>query len=121
MAPSRRLWKLAAVGTAGGFFSGLLGVGGGTVIVPLLVLWLGYDERMAAGTSLAAIVAIAAIGAGIQAGYGNLHAAEAALVGVPAVGGVLLGTAAQQRIATPTIALLFAVLLAGVGVKLILG
>ena len=43
-----------------GLFSGLFGVGGGTVIVPLLVLWLGYEEREATGTSLAAIVLIAA-------------------------------------------------------------
>ena len=41
-----------------GLFSGLFGVGGGIVIVPLLVLWLGYDERRATGTSLAAIVVI---------------------------------------------------------------
>src|SRR5712692_6941211 len=51
-----RFLKLAATGTAAGLFSGLLGVGGGTVIVPLLVLWLGYPEHEATGTSLAAIV-----------------------------------------------------------------
>ena len=54
---------LAAIGTAAGLFSGLFGVGGGTVIVPLLVLWLGYGEREATGTSLAAIVFIAAVAA----------------------------------------------------------
>src|SRR5262245_60553624 len=48
----RRVLQLAVVGTAAGAFSGLFGVGGGTVIVPLLVLWHGYDERTATGTSL---------------------------------------------------------------------
>src|SRR3954467_7471585 len=52
--PMHRTLQLAVVGTAAGLFSGLFGVGGGAVIVPLLVLWLGYGERVAAGTSLAA-------------------------------------------------------------------
>jgi uncharacterized membrane protein YfcA len=44
-----------AIGTLAGLFSGLFGVGGGSVIVPLLVLWLDYDERSATATSLAAV------------------------------------------------------------------
>ena len=59
---NRRL-ELLAIGSAAGVFSGLFGVGGGTVMVPLLVLWLGYDERTATGTSLAAIIVISAVGA----------------------------------------------------------
>ena len=42
---------MAAIGTAAGLFSGLFGVGGGVVIVPLLVLWLHYGEREATGTA----------------------------------------------------------------------
>ena len=52
---SPRLLRLAVIATAAGAFSGLFGVGGGTVMVPLLMLWLGYGEREATGTSLAAI------------------------------------------------------------------
>src|SRR5436190_24193249 len=62
-----RTSKLAVIGTAAGLFSGLFGVGGGTVIVPLLVLWFGYGEREATGTSLAAIGIIAAGGAAVSA------------------------------------------------------
>ena len=51
-----------AVGLAAGLLSGLFGVGGGTVIVPLLVLILGFDQRLASGTSLAAIVPTASVG-----------------------------------------------------------
>jgi uncharacterized membrane protein YfcA len=47
------LLKLAVIGTVAGFFSGVFGVGGGTVIVPLLVLWMGYEQREAVGTALA--------------------------------------------------------------------
>src|SRR3712207_3551028 len=68
--PRRRPLKLALVGTLAGLFSGLFGIGGGLVIVPLLVLWLGYGEREATGTSLAAIVIIAGVAAAAHAVYG---------------------------------------------------
>jgi uncharacterized membrane protein YfcA len=111
--------KLAAVGTAAGAFSGLFGVGGGTVIVPLLVLWLGYGERLATGTSLAAIVVIAVLAAGAQALYGNVDVLKGLLVGVPAVGGVVAGTALQQRLPQRAVSLLFAALLVVIAVELI--
>jgi len=117
---SARTLKLAATGTAAGLFSGLFGVGGGTVIVPLLMLWLGYGEREATGTSLAAIVVIAAIAAIAQGSYGNVEVTKALLVGIPAVGGALVGTWAQQRIPAEAIGLLFALLLVAVAVDLIL-
>lgn len=94
-----------------GLFSGLFGVGGGTVIVPLLILWLGYHEREATGTSLAAIVIIAGAGVIAQGGYGNVHVGDGLLVGVPALGGVLAGTWLQQRVPMRWISLSFAALL----------
>lgn len=106
-----RLLRLAVIGTAAGFFSGLFGVGGGTVMVPLLILWLGYGEREATGTSLMAIVVIAALGAGLQAIYGNVHPLEALVVGVPAIAGVIAGTALQQRVPERAVAFAFALLL----------
>jgi uncharacterized membrane protein YfcA len=86
-------------------------VGGGTVIVPLLILWLGYGEREATGTSLGAIVVIAAAAALVHGAYGNVHVLDGILVGVPAIGGVLAGTWLQQRISPSTVSRLFAVLL----------
>ena len=117
--PRRRWWILAAIGTAGGIFSGLFGVGGGIVMVPLLILWVGFDERRATGTSLAAIVIIAAVAAGVHAGYGNVDVAKGLLVGIPAVGGVLAGTWLQQRVDVKWISVLFAVLLVAVAVDLV--
>lgn len=115
-----RALKLAAIGTAAGLFSGLFGVGGGTVIVPLLVLWLGYGEHEATGTSLAAIVFIAAFAAAVQGAYGNVQVLDGILIGIPAVGGVLLGTWLQQRLDNRVIALLFASLLVATAVELLL-
>jgi uncharacterized membrane protein YfcA len=108
---SPRLLRVAVIGTAAGFFSGLFGVGGGTVIVPLLIVWFGYGEREATGTSLMAIVLIAAVGVAAQAFYGNVHVLEALVIGVPAIGGVIAGTALQQRVPERAIAGLFSVLL----------
>ena len=118
--PRRRTLTLGAIGTAAGFFSGLFGVGGGVVIVPLLVLWLAYEQREATGTSLAAITVIASAAAGVQALYGNVHLDDGLLLGVPAVAGVVGGTALQQRIPQRTIALLFAALLVVTSVRIAL-
>lgn len=111
--------KLAAIGTAAGLFSGLFGVGGGVVIVPLLVLWLGYGEHEATGTSLAAIAIIAALATATQGAYGNVHVDDGLLVGVPAVGGVLFGTWLQQRLPARAISLMFATLMVAVSIDLL--
>jgi hypothetical protein len=108
---SSRLTRLAVIATVGGAFSGLFGVGGGTVIVPLLILWFGYGEREATGTSLLAIVLIAALAAFSQGTYGNVQVREGVLIGLPALAGVLAGTALQQRIPERAVAGLFALLL----------
>ena len=107
--PTSRTLKLAAIGTAGGAFSGLLGVGGGSVIVPLLIVWLGYGAREATGTSLMAITVIAAVAVTLQAFYGNVDPANA-----------VAGTALQQRIPERAISLLFAGLLVVIAAKLII-
>jgi uncharacterized membrane protein YfcA len=117
---SRRTITLAAIGTLAGLFSGLFGVGGGIVIVPLLVLWLGFGEREATGTSLAAIVVIAGAATAVHGGYGNLHLREGLLVGLPAVAGVVAGTELQRRISTRAISLVFAALLVLTAIDLLL-
>jgi uncharacterized membrane protein YfcA len=118
--PSRRTLALAAIGTLAGLFSGLFGVGGGVVMVPLLVLWLGFDEHKATGTSLAAIVIIATVATAVQATYGNVHLREGVLVGVPAVAGVIAGTELQRRISPRVISLIFAAMLVATAIDLLL-
>jgi uncharacterized membrane protein YfcA len=113
--------KLAAIGTVAGAFSGLFGVGGGIIIVPLLIFWFAYGERLATGTSLAAIVLIGALGAVAQGGiYGNVHVVTGLLLAIPAVIGVVIGTAIQQRIPQRAVSYLFAALLVGIAIELIL-
>src|SRR2546423_562825 len=100
--------RLALIATFAGAFSGLFGVGGGAVIVPLLILWLGYEEREATGTSLAAIPVIAALGVLVQGIHGNVHVVDGLVVGVPAIGGVVAGAALQQRVPVRALELSFA-------------
>ena len=111
--------RLLAVGVAAGVFSALFGVGGGIIVVPLLVVALGFSERPATGTSLAALAVTAAAGTVAYALHGEVKPAAAAIVGTPAVLGVIAGVALQQRLATRTLALGFATLLAAVGIRLL--
>ena len=108
---SKRLPRLVVIATLAGMFSGLFGIGGGTVIVPLLILWEGYEEREATGTSLAAISMIAALGALFSGVFGNVDVQKGVLIGLPAVLGVVAGTALQQRVPGRALSALFAVLL----------
>jgi uncharacterized membrane protein YfcA len=112
--------RLGLIATAAGAFSALFGVGGGTVIVPLLILWLGYGAHEATGTSLTAIAVIAVFAAGAHAAYGNVDVGDGLLVGVPAIVGVIAGTALQQRLTGRAISLLFAALLVAVALILLI-
>jgi uncharacterized membrane protein YfcA len=103
--------RLAAIATAAGAFSGLFGIGGGTIIVPLLVLWMGYEQREATGTSLTAIAIIGALAAAVHGLYGNVDLGKGLLVAAPAIGGVVAGAALQQRISDRAAAGAFVVLL----------
>lgn len=80
------------VGLLAGLLSGLFGVGGGTVIVPLLVLVLKFDQRLAAGTSLAAIVPTAAVGVISYAVSGSVAWVAGLILAAGAVAGAQLGT-----------------------------
>lgn len=116
---SGRLLRLGAIATVAGAYSGLFGVGGGTIIVPLLVGWLAYGEREATGTSLAAIAPIALVALAGQAIYGNVDLVAGATIAVPAVAGVIVGTALQQRISERAVAGAFALVLLAAALALI--
>jgi len=78
------------------------------VVVPLLVLWLCWDEHRATATSLGALTFAAVIGTLVHGLNGNLDVARAALIGIPAVGGVLVGTKIADRLQGDVLLMLFA-------------
>jgi uncharacterized membrane protein YfcA len=111
--------RLVAIGVAAGFLSALFGVGGGILIVPLLIAAARFEQRNAMATSLAAAFLIALAGSATYALHGQVKPGAAALVGIPAAAGAIAGTALQQRLTGRFLALAFALLLAGVGARLL--
>jgi uncharacterized protein len=112
--------RLVTIGLVAGLFSALFGVGGGIVIVPLLVLTAGYDQRAASATSLAAIGLIAFTGTVLYAVRGHVEVGPALLVGLPAAAGAVAGAVLQQRVPRRTLAFAFAGLLAIIGARLLI-
>jgi len=113
--------RVVLIGLVAGLFSSLFGVGGGIVIVPLLIMVVGFGPRQATATALGAIVITAVAGVVLYAVRGEVDVASALLVGIPAVGGAMLGTAVQQRVSGRALTLAFAALLTALGVWLIAG
>ena len=111
--------RLVAIGLAAGFFSAFFGVGGGIIAVPLLILVAGMPERAATATSLLAIAITASAGVIIFSFKGEVEVGYAVLVGLPAMVGVLAGTAWQQRVRTSTLTYGFAALLTAIGIWLL--
>jgi uncharacterized protein len=111
--------RLVVIGLVAGLFSALFGVGGGIVVVPLLLLFERFRERPAMATSLVAIIFIAIVGSISYAAHGEVDVGAAALVGLPAAFGAVMGARVQQRISSRWLSLAFAALLVGVAVKLL--
>jgi uncharacterized membrane protein YfcA len=85
-----------AIGLAAGLAGGLIGVGGGVLFVPGLVLFLGLGQLDAQATSLLAVVIVGALGAWRQAGYGNLRLKDGLVIGLLSPVGVLAGAVAAN-------------------------
>jgi uncharacterized membrane protein YfcA len=99
-----------AIGFVAGMAAGLLGIGGGALFVPALVLFLGLSQLDAQATSLLAIVPVAAVGAARQHRYGNLRVRDGLLLGVLAVGGALGGVAIANAVPERALEVSFAML-----------
>ena len=99
------------IGIAAGMLSGLLGVGGGALFVPALVLLLGLDQVDAEATSLLAIVPVAAVGAWRQHRYGNVRVRDGLVIGVLAIPGALVGVVLVNALPERAIEYAFAALL----------
>lgn len=95
---ARTIFTLIGIGLFAGFLSGLFGVGGGIVIVPALVLLAGYNQRLAAGTSLAAIVPTATVGVISYGVSGEVSWLTALVLAAAAVVGAQIGTTLAPRI-----------------------
>ncbi|HWH43334.1 MAG TPA: TSUP family transporter [Thermoleophilaceae bacterium] len=92
------LAAILAVGFVAGVTSGLLGVGGGVIFVPGLVILLGEGQLEAEATSLLAVVVVAGAGAWRQQHYGNLRLRDGVLIGVLSPVGVVAGVVIANEV-----------------------
>ncbi|KFF31819.1 sulfite exporter TauE/SafE family protein [Bifidobacterium bombi] len=93
----RNIAVMVIVGLLAGALSGLFGIGGGSIIVPALV-WIGYTQRHAAATSLAAIIPLSISGVGSYAANGNVDWLAAALMVVGTIAGSIMGSWLLSRL-----------------------
>lgn len=98
----------ALMGFAGGMIGGLLGVGGGILFVPALVIFLDETQVRAEATSLLAIVPVAIVAVWRQIGYGNIRVRDGLVVGVLSPVGVAIGVVASNEISQRALELIFA-------------
>ena len=110
--------KLVAIGFGGGVLSGLLGVGGGIVMVPLLVLWARYRQRDAHAVSLGAIIPISIAGIATYGAAGEVRYWDALGLAVGSIVGAQIGARLLARIDERLLKVLFGVFLVAVAVLL---
>ena len=108
-----------AIGVAAGIVAGLLGVGGGVLFVPGLVILLGLGQHQAEATSLLAIVPVAIVGTYTQDRYGNVRRADALLLGVLSLAGAGAGVALANALSGALLRDAFAALMVIVAAQLV--
>jgi hypothetical protein len=124
--PAQALWRLlrleprlVAIGLVGGVLSGLLGVGGGVIMVPLLVLWAGYEQRAAHAASLGAIIPISIAGILTFGVAGAVHVGDAAGLACGSIVGARVGAGMLARLEERPLKLVFGSFLVAVATLMV--
>jgi uncharacterized protein len=107
------------IGVCAGVVAGLLGVGGGVLFVPGLVIFLNLGQHQAEATSLLAIIPVAIVGTFKQDGYGNVRRHDALLMGLLSIAGAAAGVALANALSGTVLRAGFALLMVLVAIQLI--
>jgi uncharacterized membrane protein YfcA len=99
---------LIALGVAAGMAGGLVGVGGGVLFVPALVVFADQSQLGAESTSLVAIVLVSLVGTWRQRGYGNVRLRDGLIIGALSPLGVLVGVGLANAVPERALELSFA-------------
>ncbi len=110
---------LIAIGLVAGMLGGMLGIGGGVLFVPGLVIVLGLTQHDAEATSLLAIIPVALIGAYTQDRYGNVHRREGLHIGVLSILGAAAGVALANALSGVALRVAFALFMLVVAFQLV--
>ncbi|HET9879818.1 MAG TPA: TSUP family transporter [Candidatus Limnocylindria bacterium] len=111
---------LLAIGLSAGFLAGLLGIGGGVLLVPAMVLLMGFDQHVAQGTSLVVIIPAALLGSWTNHRNGSLVLRDAAALAAGGILGALVGSLSALGLDDVLLRRLFALLLLVTAARLIL-
>jgi uncharacterized membrane protein YfcA len=107
------------IGVCAGVVAGLLGVGGGVLFVPGLVIFLGLGQHQAEATSLLAIIPVAVVGTFKQDRYGNVRRHDALLMGLLSIAGAVAGVALANALSGTVLRVGFAALMVLVAIQLV--
>ncbi len=107
------------IGLGAGVLSGLVGVGGGIVIVPALVLLFGFTQHRAQGTTLATLVPpIGLLAAWQYYRQGDVDIKVALLIAAGFVAGGFFGAEIATTLSSPVLTRVFAVVLVAIGTRM---
>lgn len=109
---------LILIGIAGGLLSGLFGIGGGTIIVPALAIWLSMPQKLSAGTSVLAILPTAAVGATTYALQGHVDWVAAICLALGMIVGAQVGAYLLHKLSVDVVQWAFMIFLAAIVVTL---
>ncbi len=115
---SRDRLLLLVVGLGAGFLSGVFGVGGGILVVPGLMMFVRMEQRRAHGTSLAAVLPIAVASLVTYWAHDHVDWPVALWLSIGALAGAFVGASLLAIISKRNLALVFAIVLAIVGIRL---
>lgn len=112
--------KKISIGFLIGILSGLLGVGGGIFLVPIMVGFLGYEQHRAQATSLAMIIPTAICGSFVYNLHGNTDFKIALIMACGSIIGAYFGARLMTKLPAPQLKALFALLLIFVGIRMVI-
>jgi len=115
----KETWKYVGVGLGIGVLSGLLGVGGGIFLVPILTSYFAVDQHLAHGTSLAVVIPTAIMGATVYSFHGTMDIPLAAQLAVGGVIGAAIGARVMKKIPAAQLKRMFGVMLILVGIRMV--
>ncbi len=117
------LWTtFIVIGLLGGVTSGLFGVGGGLVIVPLLIYWAGFSQHLATGTSMAVLLPPVGLAATIEYyRHGHVDLPAALIIALAMIAGAWGGAFVANQVRGPYLRLAFGVFVCVVGISLVWG
>lgn len=115
-----RRFKIIAAGFAVGILSGLLGIGGGVFLVPIMVTYFAVSQHTAHGTSLAAVIPTAIASAAIYGFHGNVDMGLTIKLVLGSMVGAALGARLATRLPAARLKQLFGLLLVVVGIRMVI-